>query len=454
VLETSSPEAFFRYQVLSQVLSRLVRGDALARSVDKASEIEYYDSRHQRCRRVSKTSIYRWYRIYEKEGWAGLRSRRSAEASEITKVLPPRFLDFLINEKDADSRSSIPQIIKRAREYGILKPGERVDRTTVYRTAKRLGLSVSHRKKGKDRDSRRFAFPHRLDMVLSDGKHFRAGGKRARRVAFFFLDDATRFALHVVVGTSENAELFQRGLYEFALKYGYFSAIYLDRGPGFIALDTARVIENLGASLIQGEDAYPQGHGKIERFNRTAKADLLRGFDRRPDVDPTPEALELRIQHYFDNDYNVRPHESLGGDSPYESFRKDPKPLRFPEDRHVLRRSFEVYLSRRVSRDHIVSVDSTPYEMPRGYDGRKVLLRRKLLAPGGIFFLHRGTLIELHPVDLEANARSRRARGRKEPEEVDRPLPKSAADIAYDRDFGPVVDLDGGLPRSNPKEET
>lgn len=52
-------------------------------------------------------------------------------------------------------------------------------------------------------------------MVLSDGKHFRAGALRARRVAMFFLDDATRCGLHVVVGTEgESAELFLRDPFE------------------------------------------------------------------------------------------------------------------------------------------------------------------------------------------------------------------------------------------------
>ena len=92
------------------------------------------------------------------------------------------------HRKESDPRASIPEIIRRGREYGILKDDTLVDRTTVYRVAKRLGPSLARRKGGKDRDSRRFAYPHRLDMVLSDGKHFRAGAKRARRVAYFFLD--------------------------------------------------------------------------------------------------------------------------------------------------------------------------------------------------------------------------------------------------------------------------
>jgi transposase InsO family protein len=135
-----------------------------------------------------------------------------------------------------------------------------------------------------------------MDMVLSDGKHFRAGMTRARRVVMFFLDDATRFLLHAVVGTSENALLFQRGLYELILKYGLFTAIYLDHGPGFIAEDTIAVIHGLGAILIHGEKAYAQGHGKIEKLNQTAKRAVLRGLDRRPDVDPDPLLAGMEIR--------------------------------------------------------------------------------------------------------------------------------------------------------------
>ena len=45
--------------------------------------------------------------------------------------------------------------------------------------------------------------------------------------------------LHVVVGTSENAELFLRGLYETMLSYGMMDALFVDRGPGFVATDVS-----------------------------------------------------------------------------------------------------------------------------------------------------------------------------------------------------------------------
>jgi putative transposase len=41
-------------------------------------------------------------------------------------------------------------------------------------------------------------------MVLADGKHFRAGVRRRKHVALFFLDGAPRYELGVLVGTEAN----------------------------------------------------------------------------------------------------------------------------------------------------------------------------------------------------------------------------------------------------------
>ena len=60
----------------------------------------------------------------------------------------------------------------------------------------------------------------------------------------------------------------------------------MDGGPGLAAADSAEVGANRGALLIHGEANYPEGHGKVERFNQTAKAQSLRALDGRPDVDP------------------------------------------------------------------------------------------------------------------------------------------------------------------------
>jgi transposase InsO family protein len=194
---------------------------------------------------------------------------------------------------------------------GVVGSGARICRQTVYRVLRRMGVAVARRKKQRDRDTRRFAYPHRLEMVLCDGKHFRAGAGRLRRVALFYLDDATRLGLNVVVGTSETRALFLRGLYETVRRHGRMLALYVDHGPGFIANDSAAVCARLEVALVLGESSYPEAHGKIERFNQTAKRSLLRNLDRRPDIDPDCRALELRLRHWLFEIYNHTPHESL-----------------------------------------------------------------------------------------------------------------------------------------------
>ena len=165
--------------------------------------------------------------------------------------------------------------------------------------------------------------------VFADGKHFRAGAARRRRVALFFIDDATRYGLQVLVGTAESSELFLRALYEMVARHGLADLFFLDKGPGFISKDTQAVVQGgLGALLIHGTTRYPQGHGAIERFHRTAYDQVLRSFDGAADVDPACAALTLRLRHFLER-YNDTPHETLGKDTtPRQCWDRSVPPLR------------------------------------------------------------------------------------------------------------------------------
>lgn len=439
-----SAEALFRYQVISQVRSLMLSGERKRDAVSRVSALGHltFDGR---LRRVATRTLYRWVAAFEKTGAHALEpGKRGKKPGDRPLAIPRKLFDFVRQEKDDDIGASIPELIRRARQLGVITKELKVDRSTLYRSLLRSGVSLRRRKSAKERDARRFAYPHRMMMVLSDGKRFRAGSVRAKRVAMFFLDDASRFGLHVVVGPTESKKLFLRGLYEAIRKFGFMSIFYLDHGSGFIAEDTVAVMKSLDVSLIHGEVAYPEGHGKIERFHRTADADLLRGLDGRPDVDPACGALEIRLQHYLAEVYGHHPHESLDLVTPFERFNSDARSLVFPESDADLRQRFVIYECRRVSSDRVVKLDDQAYEMPRGYSGQKVTLHRGLL-DGSVRFLHGDRLIQLHKVDLAANAESRRAGGSLDPTEPPRSLKKSAADLAFDQDFRPVVSKDGGL---------
>jgi hypothetical protein len=134
--------------------------------------------------------------------------------------------------------------------------------------------------------------------------------------------------------------------------------------------------------------------------------------------------------------------------TPWQRFVADPRPLELPESDEALRAAFILPENRSVSADRIVSVDGVAYEVPRplGRERRLTVYRR--LLDGTVAVLLDGRLVDLHPVDLVGNARSRRgSRDRPDdPEDPDAPPPPSAADLAFDRDLGPVTLPDGGFP--------
>jgi putative transposase len=438
---TTSGEALFRFHVVSSVLSRVVGGMKLRDAVAEVKALPHpeFDGT---ARIVGKRTLYRWVEAYRDRGIAGLEPAQRTPPPET--ALPSDFLAFVVDQKQQDPRPSVPELIRRARERGILQADQVVDRVTVWRALTRRGVATKRRKKPHDGDTRRFAYASRMQMLLSDGKHFRAGRARLKRVALFFLDDATRYGLHVVVGTSESADLFLRGVYDVVRKGGLFDILYLDSGPGFIADDTAAVVASLHALLVLGTTGYPPGRGKIEKFNQTALHAVLQYLDGADDVDADCGALENRLQHWLRETYNHTPHESLGkGVTPWQRWSADDRPLTFPDNDADLRERFVLTETRRVTNDHTVSIDSVDYEVPKGFAGQTVPIYRQVL-DGTLSMDHGDRRIRLQRVDLAANATSRRGTGAPPPVPTG-PVPPSAAQLAYARDLAPVVDAEGGF---------
>ena len=445
-----SPEALFRYQIVSAVKARELSGqgtDAAVREV--AAQLHLTLAGEHKT--ASVRSIYRWLAELDRDGATGIETVRPAPT--ISRALPKQLLDFLAEEKAADRYASVPELLRRAHTLGVIGPQQRVDRTSVWRACVRLGLPLRRVPAKQEADQRRFAYPHRMMMTLADGKYFRAGPRRSKRVAVFFLDDASRFGLGVVVGTSETTELFLRGLHAVIRRFGFMDILFLDRGPGFKSADTAAACRRLDIRLVLGTAAYPEGHGKIERYNQTAQAQVLRGLPGAADVDDDCGALELRLAHFLDHGYNRQPHEALGGQTPLARFEADIRALRFPADDAELTDQFVVTETRKVSTDNVLSYDSTAYEVPRGHAGTDITVWRHLLS-GALSVVHDGRLVTLAPVDLAHNAVSRRAVPPSPAPDDDEGAPRTAAQLAFARDFAPVVGPDGGFPATPNRSST
>lgn len=441
-----SDVALFRFAILSEVRVRVLRGQSVARAVREVATFEHLGA-DGRPSRVSARSIYRWLTALGDGGIHGLApTPRSPMASH---VLEPALVAFLAAERRADFRASIPELLRRAVVAGLIGSPAEVDRTTVWRTFRRLGLRT-RTGRAPPLDQRRFAKESRMQIVLCDGKHFRAGPRSVRRVALFFIDDATRYVPHVVVGPSESALLFLRGLHGLLERVGKMDIVYDDHGPGFIAGDSHAVLGKLNVGYVHGTVGYPQGRGKIERFNRTADDGVLRSL-ARDGVDPDCLALELRLDHYLRQDYNRQPHSSLGGETPEARFLADDRPLRPYLDPESLRRNFFVHEERVVSNDHVISFEGVAYEVPRGLAAQRIRLTRDVLEPGHLRLDHDGRSIRLHPVDLHANARARRAGAAPTIDQASTAI--SAANRAADQALAPITQADGGFSAGDPDKE-
>lgn len=434
-----SKQALFRHQVVSAVQVLVLTGRDLSDAVESVAATAWPVSKGTQ-HTVSARTVYRWCAAWHRGGLGALEPA-SRVRTDTSVALPAALVALLRAEKAADAEASVPELLRRAVERGVLADIAEVDRVTVWRACQRLGLPLGRGRSKREADTRRFAHAHRMMMVLVDGKHFRAGARRTKRVALFFLDDATRRGLRAAVGTAESSALFLRGLYEVLRRHGLMDVLYLDRGPGFIADDTQRVVAQLGKHLVLGRARYPQGHGKVERFHLTAWAGLLRSLEA-PEVDDDCGALELRLNHFLEEQYDLRPHESLGGESPRARWDADTRPLVWPASDAALREAFVLVERRKVSADHIVRFDGKALETPCGHADTWVELRRNVL-DGTVWLPHDGRLVRLHPVDLAANAHARR--GATEPAATPSGSPPvPAATLAFQRDFAPVVDAEGG----------
>ena len=440
-----SDAALVRYLVVAEVEALVLRGWPAGAAVRHVAGAQHVGL-DGRAVHISVRTLQRWRAAWASGSLAALEPRQRIRTTT-SLALSAELVTFLHTEKQRDARASVPELVRRARERGVIPVDLKVDRTTVWRACRRMGLPTRLRPHKREADTRRWRYAERMQCVLADGKHFRAGAARMRRVALFFLDDATRYGLAVLVGTAESSELFLRALHQVVMRHGLADMFFLDKGPGFISKDTVAVVQGgLGALLIHGATRYPEGHGAIERFHRTAHDQVLRSLDGAADVDPACEALTLRLRHFLER-YNDTPHETLGKDtSPRQCWERG-RDLRFPTDDADLYRRFVVRALHKVSNDHVIKASGRLWEAPPRSARSWVEVARHVL-DGRLWVQHQGRMIELAELDPHANATEPRGSGsapQPTADEDGEQLPATAAGIAYANDTRPLVDAEGGF---------
>lgn len=155
------------------------------------------------------------------------------------------------------------------------------------------------------------------------GEFWMADGKQCYPLDI--IDDHSRFAIRIAphLGTANVVIPVFRGAFQ---EFGLPDSVLSDNGSQFAGFRKGytrfeRWLMDLDILPIHGRIKHPQTQGKIERFHRTMKQELL---NHTPIADIADAESKLGL--WRDKYNNLRPHEALGMRRPAEVYEPSPRP--------------------------------------------------------------------------------------------------------------------------------
>ena len=143
-----SEEALFRHGVVS-VVTVLVAGGFTRPEAIAAATREPYTVAGGQLRRVHPRTLSRWLEAFDAGGIQALEPK-SRKRTNTSLVLDEKLVRFLRTERKKDREASIPELLRRGKEHGMIQSIEDVDRTTVWRAMRRMDLDTRRTKRHRD----------------------------------------------------------------------------------------------------------------------------------------------------------------------------------------------------------------------------------------------------------------------------------------------------------------
>jgi transposase InsO family protein len=405
--------ALFRYGLIADLLHLPPGTHTLhARLREKADRD--YDIPGSPRRRVAAETLRDWLYAYRRGGFDALKPQARADRG-VARALPQDVADRLCALKEAQPALSTARLITAARTQHLLPDDLIVARATVHRLLVAHGLAARPAAEATTTDRRRFAFDAPNELWMSDVMHgpsvFDPDDRRRHKTYLIaLLDDATRLIPHAAFARSESVAAFLP-VFEHAIRRrGLPKRVYVDNGAAYRSRHLALVCAKLGVTLIHARPYLPQGKGKLERWFRTTRLQLLPALTEADTHDL--DALNRRLWAWIEGEYHQTPHRGLAGETPADRWAGNAGAITLPGDLGDL---FLFEEKRKVQKDRTISLHGVAYEVDAALIGETVLLRYDpVRRQRGIQVHHHGRLIEVaKPVDAYANCFVRRDHGTK-----------------------------------------
>ena len=366
--------ALFRYRLIGD-LAQLPPGTPGLKAQLRAKAEQQYTIPGTLRTRVAAETLRDWLLHYRRGGFDALYPKRRADLGR-PRRLAPEVAELLIALKTTHPAWSVRQVIAGAIGSGNLPDGVRLAHSTVHRLLKAEGLMAKLQSAADGADRRRFAYRFAGQLWMSDVMHGPAvadGRRRRKSYLIGFLDDATRVCPFAAFASAENTVAFLPVFKQALIRRGIPQRLYVDNGANYRSAHLALICAKLGVALIHSRPHQPQGRGKIERFFRTVRGQLLSSLTSADTA--SLEALNRRLWAYLEGEYHQSPHRGLGGATPLDQWALSAADVRYLDESVDLDDLFLFEARRRVMNDRTLSLHGRLYEVDPLLVGHTVTVR-------------------------------------------------------------------------------
>ncbi len=339
---------------------------------------------------ISRPTGYELLKRYKKEGKAGLqlRSRRPKTSPHKT---PEEIEDAILLLRDKHPKWGGDKIRSYLMKQGLTMPNEK----TIDRILKRHGR-VTIEESLKRKTFIRFEHEHPNDLWQMDFKgHFKLNdGLRCHPLTL--LDDHSRFSLEIRSCQYERFETVKPALIGVFREYGLPLRMTMDNGAPW-GCSSAQLHTKLttwlimqGIIVLHSRPRHPQTQGKLERFHRTLKAELISEY-MFDNLAHAQQGFDWWRQIYNDE----RPHAAIEMQVPSERYKRSAREYVENPSPYIYDSSLEI---RKVGNKGNISYHGRHYTVGEGFAGYHVGLKpTKDERIVDVYFCHQKVL----KIDLE-----------------------------------------------------
>ena len=361
--------ALFRYSVIAPLETGMSDPSISNREFFRRAAAKTYTGPDGRPTTVGASTIEKWHRYFQKDGFNGLMPQ-SRKDEGISRKLDPDLQAQIRFLKSEHPRIPAAEIHRKLIDNGSIRTGQ-VSASTIERFIRQIRRQEDS---ADGKDMRRYERPHINEVWYGDtcyGPYLSAGDGRKRVFFIVLIDDASRFIVAGGVFFNDNYENLMSVIRSAVSKYGRPKLFSFDNGPSYRNKQMELLAARIGSSVHYCEPFTPTSKSKIERWFLTMRLQFLSALDMRQfhSLEELRTAFSAYIQRY-----NQTVHSSLEGRSPEERFFSEPEQIRrIPEETIAV--SFLYEVERRVSPDSVIVIGKKEYEIHYRYAKQRIRLR-------------------------------------------------------------------------------